>query len=46
MSPDNIKEAVLVAQKEISPISDARGSEDYKRLYSQDLSMRTSCFVS
>ncbi|MBK7158425.1 MAG: FAD binding domain-containing protein [Ignavibacteria bacterium] len=32
LSPDNIKEAVLIAQKEISPISDARGSEDYKRL--------------
>ncbi|MEJ7673549.1 MAG: hypothetical protein WKF59_12790 [Chitinophagaceae bacterium] len=27
-----IDEAIEIAQSEISPISDARGSEDYKRL--------------
>ncbi|MDQ3020727.1 MAG: FAD binding domain-containing protein [Bacteroidota bacterium] len=29
---ENIKEAVEISQTEISPISDARGSSDYKRL--------------
>jgi xanthine dehydrogenase small subunit len=32
LDEDNILEAIAIAQTEISPISDARGSEAYKRL--------------
>lgn len=32
LSVENLNEAVSIAQKEISPISDARGNEEYKRL--------------
>ncbi|MEP7264153.1 MAG: FAD binding domain-containing protein [Bacteroidota bacterium] len=32
-----IKEALTILQKEISPISDARGSKEYKRLLAQQL---------
>lgn len=32
LSEELIEEAIKIAQTEISPISDARGSEDYKRL--------------
>lgn len=32
VSPEVIEEAIQIAQAEIAPISDARGSEEYKRL--------------
>jgi xanthine dehydrogenase small subunit len=32
LSPQSIEECIMQAQKEISPISDTRGSEKYKRL--------------
>lgn len=32
MNVENIKEAISISAQEIAPISDARGSEDYKRL--------------
>ncbi|MBS1551729.1 MAG: FAD binding domain-containing protein [Bacteroidetes bacterium] len=32
LTVESLNEAVSIAQKEISPISDARGSEEYKRL--------------
>jgi xanthine dehydrogenase small subunit len=39
-----IEEAIKIAQSEISPISDARGSEDYKRLLlSQLIKAHTLC---
>ncbi|MCX6275589.1 MAG: FAD binding domain-containing protein [Bacteroidetes bacterium] len=32
VSPETVEEAIHIAQTEISPISDTRGSEEYKRL--------------
>lgn len=37
LSPNNIIESINILQEEISPISDARGSETYKRLLSRQL---------
>lgn len=37
LSPDTIRKAVEIMQTEISPISDARGSSDYKRLLASQL---------
>ncbi|MDQ7054467.1 MAG: FAD binding domain-containing protein [candidate division KSB1 bacterium] len=43
LAPDTVTGAIEVAQQEISPISDIRGSADYKRLLTRQLTIAHFC---